>query len=54
MNQNGHIKGAKLPFSPPKLEVYGRARDITRTVGGTGAVDSTSPAGSGPNKTSLP
>jgi hypothetical protein len=42
-------KTSKLPFTAPKLEVYGRARDITRNVaststksdGGTGLTNKT-------------
>lgn len=29
----------KRPFKAPKLEVYGRARDITRNVGARGSLD---------------
>jgi asparagine synthase (glutamine-hydrolysing) len=38
----------KRPFKAPKLEVYGRARDITRNVGSKGNADGGSGAGSGP------
>ena len=38
----------KRPFKAPKLEVSGRARDITRNVGSKGNADGGSGAGSGP------
>lgn len=38
----------KLPFKAPKLEVYGRARDITRNVGEKGALDGGGGAAAGP------
>ncbi len=38
----------KRPFSAPKLQIYGRARDITRNVGSRGATDSAGGAGAGP------
>ena len=38
----------KRHFSPPKLEVYGRARDITRNVGSKGATDGGTGAAAGP------
>jgi hypothetical protein len=31
--------GGRKTFTVPELQVYGRARDITRTVGNKGAVD---------------
>jgi hypothetical protein len=33
MSGNDMDNSSKLPFNAPKLEVYGRARDITRNVG---------------------
>ena len=35
----------KRKFNAPTLEVYGRARDITRNVGAKGALDSGGGAG---------
>jgi hypothetical protein len=43
---NDKIK--KAPFVAPKLEVYGRARDITRNVGPSGNLDGGGGAGAGP------
>jgi hypothetical protein len=31
--------GPKKPYSSPRLEVYGKLRDIAQTVGLTGAAD---------------
>lgn len=53
MNDVGHKNATKLPFSAPKLEVYGRARDITRNVGGTGNTDGASGGQGSNNKTKL-
>lgn len=50
MNEAGH-NDRKLPFTAPKLEVYGRARDITRAVGNKGGTDGAA-AGASNNKTS--
>ena len=41
----------KRPFKAPKLEVYGRARDITRNAGSKGGTDGGSGAGAGPKTT---
>jgi hypothetical protein len=38
----------KRPFTAPKLEVFGRARDITRNVGSKGIVDGGSGSAAGP------
>lgn len=38
----------KRPFVAPKLEVYGRARDITRNVGSKGVTDGGGGAAAGP------
>lgn len=38
----------KRPFKAPKLEVYGRARDITRNVGPSGALDNGGGGAGGP------
>ncbi len=38
----------KRPFKAPKLEVYGRARDITRNIGPNGSCDGGGGAGAGP------
>lgn len=31
--------GGKAPFIAPKLQIYGRARDITRAIGLFGSAD---------------
>jgi hypothetical protein len=41
-------KTGKLPFKAPKLEVYGRARDITRNIGSKGATDGGTGQAAGP------
>jgi len=49
MTQPLDTKLSKPRFIAPKLEVYGRARDITRNINGTGRGDGGTPASS--NKT---
>jgi hypothetical protein len=39
MNDMPQNTGAKARFRAPKLEIYGRARDITQAVGTTGNMD---------------
>jgi hypothetical protein len=39
MNDFNVDPAGKRTFTAPRLEVYGRARDITRAIGGTGAKD---------------
>jgi hypothetical protein len=39
MNKMPKNKSAKAHFEAPKLQVYGRARDITRAVGNQGNGD---------------
>ncbi len=41
MNDPKQNNAGKLPFSAPKLSVYGHARDITRAIGINGASDLT-------------
>lgn len=38
----------KRAFKAPKLEVYGRARDITRNTGSKGSLDGGGGGGAGP------
>lgn len=42
----------KRPFTAPKLEVYGLARDITRNVGSKGVSDNAG-GSAGPPKTRI-
>jgi hypothetical protein len=39
MNDFGQHGGSKAPFTAPKLQIYGRARDITRAIGIGGQSD---------------
>lgn len=48
MTGSGSKEMEKRPFNAPKLEVYGRARDITRNVGSKGSLDGGGGGGAGP------
>lgn len=39
MNDMQQPNGRKAPFIAPQLQVYGRARDITRAIGLRGGTD---------------
>jgi hypothetical protein len=51
MSGNNRDEFGKLPFKAPKLEVYGRARDITRNTGKTSTVADSGSSAAGDNKT---
>jgi len=52
MNETHQPHGSKAPFVAPKLEIYGRARDITRAIGIRGNLD-LQPAGTVNIRTTL-
>jgi hypothetical protein len=48
MTDSSRTESGKLPFTAPKLEIYGRARDITRNVGPRGISDNGGGGAAGP------